>query len=228
MITGPKPVLPESRRRLADLIDHTLLKPETTISDIERICQEALTYGFAAVCVNPALLPAVVAALKGSAVRPCTVAGFPLGANTTASKAFEAGEAAASGAAEVDMVLSVGAIKQKEYAKALNDIREVVRSAGHQCHIKVILETCLLTDQEKKTACKLALDAGAHFVKTSTGFSTGGATLHDITLMRATVGNQIGVKASGGIRSLADAEAMLAAGASRIGTSAGVRIVTTP
>lgn len=220
--------IPESRRRIAAMIDHTLLKPEATVHDMERLCQEALDYGFAAVCVNPALLAPVVAALKGSATLPCTVAGFPLGATTTASKAFEAGEAAAAGAREVDMVLAIGAIKQKDYARALTDIREVVRAAGAQCSVKVILETCLLTDDEKVTACKLAMEAGARFVKTSTGLSTGGATPHDIALMRATVGSHVGVKASGGIRSLADAEALIAAGANRIGTSAGITIVTSP
>lgn len=228
MNTGSRPFIPEPRRRLAATIDHTLLKPEATVSDVEQICQEALTYGFAAVCINPALLPTAVNALRGSAIRPCTVAGFPLGATTTASKAFEAGEAAAAGAREVDMVLAVGAIKQRDYTRALHDIRAVVRAAGPQCDIKVILETCLLTDEEKIISCQLALEAGAHFVKTSTGLSTGGATLHDVALMRAAVGTRTGVKASGGIRSLAEAKAMLAAGASRIGTSAGVSIVTTP
>lgn len=210
------------------MIDHTLLKAEATTRDVERLCEEARTYAFGAVCINPWLLPTAVRALSGALTAPCTVVGFPLGATTTTSKAFEAGEAAAAGAREVDMVLAVGAIKQKDFARALTDIREVVRAAGSSCIVKVILETCLLTDEEKISSCQLALDAGAHFVKTSTGLNTGGATLHDIALMRATVGNRAGVKASGGIRSLADAEAMIAAGASRIGTSAGISIVTTP
>jgi len=161
-------------------------------------------------------------------VIPCTVVGFPLGATTTAAKAFEAGEAARAGALEVDMVLAIGAIKQKDYTHALADMKAVVEAAGPGCGVKVILETCLLTDEEKVTACKLALEAGVRFVKTSTGLSTGGATLHDVALMRATVGQQAGVKASGGIRNRAEAEAMVAAGANRIGTSAGIAIVSTP
>lgn len=208
------------------MIDHTLLKPEATAHDVERLCEEAKVYGFVAVCINPSFLPTAVRALTGTLILPCTVIGFPLGATT--SKAFEAGEAAAAGAREVDMVLAVGAIKQKDYAAALADIHDVVRSVGSSCAVKVILETCLLNDAEKVTACQLALDAGAAFVKTSTGFNIGGATLHDVALMRATVGNRAGVKASGGIRSLADAEAMIAAGANRIGTSAGISMVTTP
>lgn len=215
-------------RHLASLIDHTLLKPEATRGDIERLCGEARQHGFAAVCVNPVLLPAAVSNLAGSPVIPCTVAGFPLGASTTASKAFEAAEAARAGAREVDMVLAIGALKQKDYAAVLADMRTVVLAAGPGCGIKVILETCLLTDDEKITACKLALEAGVRFVKTSTGLNTGGATLHDVALMRATVGQQAGVKASGGIRNRADAEAMVAAGANRIGTSAGIAIVTAP
>jgi deoxyribose-phosphate aldolase len=210
------------------MIDHTLLKPEGTARDVERLCADAITYGFAAVCVNPWLLPTAVRALAGSSTIPCTVIGFPLGATTPASKAFEAGEAAAAGAREVDMVLAIGAIKQKAYEVALADIRAVVRAAGSSCSVKVILETCLLNDEEKVLACQLALEAGARFVKTSTGFSTGGATLHDVTLMRTTVGARAGVKASGGIRTLAEAEAMIAAGANRLGTSAGISMVTTP
>lgn len=210
------------------MIDHTLLKPEGTARDVERLCEDAIAYGFAAVCVNPWLLPTAVRALAGTPTIPCTVIGFPLGATTPASKAFEAGEAAAAGAREVDMVLAIGAIKQKAYEVALADIRAVVRAAGSSCSVKVILETCLLTDEEKVTACQLALEAGARFVKTSTGFSTGGATLHDVSLMRATVGSRAGVKASGGIRTLAEAEAMIAAGANRLGTSAGISMVTTP
>ena len=222
-----KIILPEARRRIAALIDHTLLKPEATAQDVERLCEEAIAYDFAAVCVNPWLLPIAVRALTGSSVRPCTVVGFPLGANTTTSKAFEAGEAAAAGAREVDMVLAVGAIKQKDYARASADLRAVVQAAGSLGSVKVILETCLLMDDEKVIACKLALEAGVHFVKTSTGLNSGGATIHDVALMRATVGDRAGVKASGGIRSLADAEAMIHAGANRIGTSAGISIVAT-
>ncbi len=221
-------ILPENRRRIAAFIDHTFLKPEATAHDIERLCEEAKTYGFAAICVNPSLLPVAVRALAGELTLPCTVVGFPLGATTSASKAFEAGEAASCGAREVDMVLAIGAMKMKNYAVAFADIQAVVKAAGSSCKVKVILETCLLNDKEKITACKLAVDAGAHFVKTSTGLNAGGATSHDVALMRATVGTRAGVKASGGIRTLADAEAMILAGANRIGTSAGITIVTTP
>ncbi len=223
-----KIILPENRRHLAAMIDHTLLKPEATARDVERLCEEAVAYGFAAVCINPALLAIAVRSLANTNPIPCTVVGFPLGATTTASKAFEAGEAADAGAREVDMVLAVGALKQKDYAATLNDIRHVVRAAGTSCSVKVILETCLLNDEEKVTACKLALEAGARFVKTSTGLNSGGATPHDVALMRATVGTRAGVKASGGIRTLTDAEAMITAGATRIGTSAGIAIVSTP
>ena len=215
-------------RRLASMIDHTLLKSDATCRDIETLCEEARQYGFAAVCVNPVMLSVAVRNLAGTKVIPCTVVGFPLGATTTAAKAFEAEEAARAGALEVDMVLAIGAIKQKDYATALTDMKAVVKAVGPGCGVKVILETCLLTDGEKIIACKLALEAGVRFVKTSTGLSTGGATLHDVALMRATVGQQAGVKASGGIRNRADAEAMVAAGANRIGTSAGIAIVTTP
>ncbi len=219
--------LTDSGRCLAAMIDHTLLKPEGTARDVERLCEEAIAYGFAAVCVNPWLLPTAVHALSGTpTILPCTVIGFPLGATTPASKAFEAGEAASAGAREVDMVLAIGALKQKAYETVLSDIRAVVRAAGSSCSVKVILEICLLNDEEKVRACQLAVEAGAHFVKTSTGFSTGGATLHDVRLMRTTVGSRAGVKASGGIRTLAEAEAMIAAGANRIGTSAGISIVT--
>ena len=224
---APVPLSP-SRQDLASLIDHTLLKPEATGRDVERLCAEARQYGFAAVCVNPALLPVAVANLQDSPVIPCTVAGFPLGASTAAVKAYEAGRAAEAGAREVDMVLAIWAIKQRSYAEAYADMRAVVDAAGPGCGVKVILETCLLTDEEKVTACKLALGAGVRFVKTSTGLSTGGATPGDVALMRATVGPRAGVKASGGIRTLADAEAMIKAGANRIGTSAGITIVTSP
>jgi deoxyribose-phosphate aldolase len=218
----------EAGLRLAGMIDHTLLKPEAGFQDIERLCGEALRYGFASVCVNPAMLPVVVERLSGTRILPCTVAGFPLGATTTPSKAYEAGEAAQSGAREIDMVLAVWAIKQKAYSTALDDIKAVVRSAGSSCGVKVILETCLLTDEEKVIACKVALDAGARFVKTSTGLNSGGATTHDVALMRTTVGAKIGVKAAGGIKTLANAEAMVKAGATRIGTSSGITIVSKP
>ncbi len=211
---------------IARLIDHTLLQPGTTPADAERLCEEAMTYGFCSVCVFPALLPTVASHLAGTTVRPCTVVGFPHGANLTCTKAAEAASAAANGAREVDMVLAIWAIKSGQYTLAATDIREVVNAAGSGCTVKVILETCLLTDDEKSLACKLAVDNGAAFVKTSTGLSTGGATVHDVALLRRTVGPTMGVKASGGIRTTRDALAMIAAGASRLGTSAGIRIVT--
>ncbi len=213
-------------KHLASMIDHTFLKQDGTARDVERLCGEARDYGFCAVCVLPALLPVAVANLKGSSVIPCTVAGFPLGASTTASKAFEAGEAAAAGAREVDMVLAVWAIRDRQFQRAQLDIASVVKAAGPGCNIKVIIEACLLTDEEKITACRLAVAAGARFVKTSTGLAGGGATISDVRLMRATVGPQIGVKASGGIRSAGEAAALLEAGANRLGTSAGIAIVT--
>ena len=226
---NPEPArLSEKRQRLAAMIDHTLLKPEATTANIERLCEEAICYRFASVCVNPAMLPAAVVLLEGSPVIPCTVIGFPLGATSTATKAFEADHAASCGAREIDMVMAIWAIKQHAHTPALSDMKAVVAAAGPQCGVKVILEACLLTDDEKTTACRLAMEAGAKFVKTSTGFNTGGATQHDIALMRATVGPLMGVKASGGIRTLADAETMIAAGASRLGTSAGIAIVTAP
>ena len=211
---------------MAPLIDHTLLKPDSGRRDVERLCREARFYGFGAVCVLPALLSTAVESLKGSAVIPGTVAGFPLGASTTATKAYEAGEASVAGAREVDMVLAVWAVKEGRYRLAQDDIAAVVNAVGPHCGVKVILETCLLTDDEKIAACKLAVAAGARFVKTSTGLAGGGATAHDVRLMRATVGPETGVKASGGIRTLADAQTMVQAGANRIGTSAGVIIVT--
>lgn len=217
-----------SSASLAPLIDHTLLQPGTTPADAERLCEEALTYGFCSVCVFPALLPVVARRLSGTAVIPCTVAGFPHGASLTRTKAGEAATAAAAGAREVDMVIALWALKCREYRVAGDDIRDVVKAASPSCTVKVILETCLLTDEEKILACKLAMDNGAAFVKTSTGFSTGGATPDDVALMRRTVGTALGVKASGGIRTRQNALAMIDAGASRIGTSSGIKIVTEP
>jgi len=227
-MTTPADSVPETRRPLASMIDHTILKPEAGIPDVERICAEARQYGFAAVCVNPALLPVAVRCLQGSTVAPCTVVGFPLGALPSDCKAFETGRAVAAGAREVDMVIALWALKQHDYGTVLDDMRAVVRAAGSACAVKVILETCLLTDDEKLTACKIALEAGVQFVKTSTGFSTGGATARDVALLRGAVGTRAGVKASGGIRSLPEALAMVKAGANRIGTSAGITIVTSP
>lgn len=211
---------------IARLIDHTLLKPEATSDKIVNLCSEAREHGFASVCVNPFWVPVAVQELVGSAVKTCTVAGFPLGANTTAAKIFEAGKALRSGAQEIDMVINIGALLSGDFAAVLADIRGIVEeSHGAGAIVKVILETCLLTNEQKVTACKLAVEGGADFVKTSTGFSTGGATLEDIALMRKTVGPTVGVKASGGIRSFADVMKMVEVGATRIGTSSGVAIV---
>lgn len=209
---------------LAKLIDHTLLKPDAGAEAIEKLCQEAIQYQFAAVCIQPCYVQLVAQCLQGSSVQVCTVIGFPLGANQTTVKAFEAAQAAKDGAQELDMVLHIGALKTglDEYVR--KDIRAVVEAAPGRT-IKVILETGLLTDEEKSRACELVVQAGAHFVKTSTGFGAGGATVEDIRLMRSIVGPSFGVKASGGIRTLEDAQRMLAAGASRIGTSAGPSLV---
>ncbi len=207
------------------LIDHTLLKPEATPEQIERLCAEAREHGFASVCVNPTYVARCAELLSGSGVAVCTVVGFPLGATTSAVKAFEAREAVEQGASEVDMVIAIGRLKAGEHDAVEEDIRlvaAVAHTGGAIC--KVIIETALLTDEEKTAVCQLAVRAGADFVKTSTGFAASGATLHDVALMRGAVGPQIGVKAAGGIRSLADAQAMVKAGATRLGTSAGVQI----
>lgn len=210
---------------IAKCIDHTVLKPQTTEAAVRRLCAEAAEYGFASVCVNPCWVSLCAELLRGTGVAVCTVIGFPLGANTSAVKAFEAAEAIRQGATEVDMVLNVGALKDGNTDQVRDDIAAVVEAARGKALVKVILETCLLTDEEKRIACRLAKEAGADYVKTSTGFSTGGATEADIALMRAEVGPDMGVKASGGIRDYAAAQAMLRAGASRIGASAGVQIV---
>lgn len=210
---------------IAKLIDHTILKPQATESDVRKLCAEAAEYGFASVCVNPCHVALCAELLQGTDVKVCTVIGFPLGANISAVKAFEAVEAIRQGATEVDMVLNVGAMKEGKHDLVRADIAAVVAAAKGQALVKVILETCLLTDEEKRIACRLAKEAGADYVKTSTGFSTGGATAADIALMRAEVGHDMGVKASGGIRDYAAARAMIQAGASRIGASAGVQIV---
>jgi len=209
---------------LAALIDHTLLAPDATAAAIETLCAEAVTHGFMAVCVNPWHLPRAVACLHGETPQPITVAGFPLGASQTLAKAREAGLAVEQGAAEVDMVLNLGALKSGEADLVRLDVAEVVRACAG-ASVKVILETCLLTDAEKELACRLAVEAGAAYVKTSTGFSRSGATVADVALLRRVVGAKVGVKASGGIRSLADLRRMVAAGADRIGASAGVGIM---
>lgn len=211
---------------IARIIDHTLLKPDAKPEEIEKICREAAEYNFASVCINPCYVPLAAGKLHDSSVKVCTVIGFPLGATTTRSKVSEAEEAIASGAREVDMVINIGRLKAGDDMYVTNDIREVVGIAHNKsCVAKVIIETCLLTDEEKEKACLLAKSAGADFVKTSTGFSKGGATAADVSLMRKAVGPDMGVKASGGVRSYADALEMIRAGASRIGTSSGVKIV---
>lgn len=213
-----------STAAFASFFDHTLLKPDASPRQIEALCQEALTLGAASVCVNPCYVPLAAQLLSGSAVRVCTVVGFPLGATTSAQKAYEAASAQAAGAQEVDMVLNVGYLKAGDLAAVQADIAQV-RSAVQDATLKVILETCLLTQEGIVTACRLAQAAGADFVKTSTGFSTAGATAEDVALMRRTVGPDMGVKAAGGIRTLADALRMLEAGANRLGCSASVTIV---
>ena len=212
------------KKTIAAMIDHTLLKPEATPAQIEKLCAEAAEYHFASVCVNPVYIPLAARLLKGTGVKVCCVVGFTLGAIAPEQKAAEAASCAAMGAEELDMVIHVGAAKAGDWALVQRDIEGVVKAAaGHT--VKVIIETCLLTDEEKVKACEAAKAAGADFVKTSTGFSTGGATTHDIALMRKTVGPEMGVKASGGIRDYETAMAMIEAGANRIGASAGIAIV---
>ncbi|WP_418127414.1 deoxyribose-phosphate aldolase [Streptococcus parasuis] len=210
--------------RLNKYIDHTILKPETTQEQVEKILSEAKEYDFASVCVNPTWVSLAAESLKDSDVKVCTVIGFPLGANTSAVKAFETKDAIANGADEIDMVINVGALKTGNDALVLDDIKAVVDASGDKL-VKVIIEACLLTDDEKVRACQLSKEAGADYVKTSTGFSTGGATVADVALMRKTVGPDMGVKASGGARSYEDAIAFIEAGASRIGASSGVAIM---
>ncbi|HEM3721499.1 TPA: deoxyribose-phosphate aldolase [Streptococcus suis] len=210
--------------KLNKYIDHTILKPETTQEQVEKILAEAKEYDFASVCVNPTWVVLAAESLKDSDVKVCTVIGFPLGANTPAVKAFETKDAISNGADEIDMVINIGALKTGNYDLVLEDIKAVVEASGDKL-VKVIIEACLLTDDEKVKACQLSQEAGADYVKTSTGFSTGGATVADVALMRKTVGPDMGVKASGGARSYEDAIAFIEAGASRIGTSSGVAIM---
>ena len=212
-------------QNFARMIDHTLLKAEATKEQIEKLCTEAKQFNFASVCVNPTWVKKSSELLQGSDVLVCTVIGFPLGANTPAVKAFEVKDAIANGANEVDMVINIGALKDKNYDLVQADIAAVVEAAKGSALVKVIIESCLLTDEEKVKACELAVAAGADYVKTSTGFSTGGATAADIALMRKTVGPDLGVKASGGVRSLEDMKSMVEAGATRIGASSGVAIM---
>ena len=210
---------------MAKYIDHTFLKPEASVNDVRKICDEAKKYHCASVCVNPSYIQYVAQQLEGSGVTPCCVIAFPFGTCTPETKAFEAADAATKGAREIDMVINVGAIKSGDWMLVKRDIEGVVNAVKGRATVKVIIEACLLTDEEKVKACTVAKLAGAHFVKTSTGYSTGGATVEDIRLMRETVGPDIGVKASGGVRTYADAVAMINAGANRIGASAGVAIV---
>lgn len=213
-------------KTLAGMIDHTLLKPDAIESEITVLCEEALKYKFASVCVNPSYVKFCSEIIKGSHVKVCTVIGFPLGATTTESKQFEAEEALSNGAGEIDMVINIGKLKNGEFKFVFDEIKLLADTAKRSSAIcKVILETALLTDEEKIIACIICKQAGAGFVKTSTGFSKSGATAEDIALMRYVVGNSIGVKASGGIRTREDAEIMIKSGASRIGASAGIKIV---
>jgi deoxyribose-phosphate aldolase len=214
---------------LAKMIDHTLLKPDATPEQIAQLCFEARKYGFASVCVNPAWVKLCAQLLEGSPVKVCTVIGFPLGATAPEVKAFEAQKAIEDGASEIDMVINIGALKARDLELVAKDIRGVVKAAHDRgALVKVILETVLLTDEEKTIACMLSKEAGADFVKTSTGFAGGGATVHDVELMRRVVGPEMGVKASGGVRTFEEAESMIKAGATRIGASAGVKIIQGP
>ena len=224
-ITSTVGVIPDDKS-LAGMIDHTLLKPDATADKIAQLCFEATKYHFASVCVNPTNVKLCADLLKGSDVKVCTVIGFPLGATSTEVKVFETKNALENGATEIDMVINIGALKAKDNELVARDIHEVVETAHTAgALVKVIIETALLTDEEKVIACLLAKEAGADYVKTSTGFSSGGATVHDVALMRKTVGPDLGVKAAGGIHSHEEAEQMIAAGATRIGASAGIKII---
>ncbi|AQS06973.1 deoxyribose-phosphate aldolase [Clostridium beijerinckii] len=211
---------------IAKYIDHTILKPEATVEDVKKLCKEAKEYNFASVCVNGCYAKLVSTELMGTDVKTCVVVGFPLGAMTKEAKAFETNQAIENGANEIDMVINVGALKDKNYSLLKEDIEAVVNAAKGKALVKVIIETCLLTDEEKVKACEIAKEAKADFVKTSTGFSSGGATKEDIALMRKTVGSDLGVKASGGVRDFKTATDMINAGASRIGASASISIVS--
>lgn len=225
-VTPPVPAPMSGDPALASMIDHTLLKPEATRDDILGLCREARQFGFASVCINPWWAPLAAEQLHGTTVKVCTVVGFPLGATLPAVKRFEAAEAAKLGAQEIDMVLNVGALRSGDFDAVRLDIRGVAEAAHAGCAIlKVILETALLDDEQKVAACMLAQAAGADFVKTSTGFGPGGATARDVELMRFVVGERLGVKAAGGVRSLEDLKRMISAGATRIGASASVKMM---
>ncbi|WP_026700345.1 deoxyribose-phosphate aldolase [Salibacterium aidingense] len=211
---------------LASMIDHTLLKPESTQEQVLQLCEEAETHQFASVCINPSMVPAAYEVLKDTKVKVCTVIGFPLGATLTSVKAFEAEKAIAEGASEIDMVINIGALKSGKEKDVRSDMEAVVQAASDKALVKVIIETVLLTEKEKEKACSLAVQAGADFVKTSTGFAGGGATLEDVKLMKRVVGGQVKVKASGGVKDEQTALAMIEAGADRLGTSSGTAIVS--
>ena len=210
---------------LSKYIDHTILKPDAKKSDVIRLCDEAIKFKFASVCINPVHVKFIADKLKDSGVKTCTVIGFPLGANTTDVKVFEATKAIDEGAEEIDMVINIGAVKDGDFDFVENDIKAVVNAAKNKAIVKVIIETCLLTDEEKVEVCKRCVNAGADFVKTSTGFSTGGATKEDVALMKNTVKDKALVKASGGVRTIEAALSMIEAGADRIGTSSGTSFV---
>lgn len=211
---------------IARYIDHTLLKADASKEEVIKLCSEAKEYNFFSVCINPSFVSISKSQLEGTDVKVCTVIGFPLGATTTQTKAFETKDAIENGADEVDMVINISKLKDKDYDYVLSDIKSVVDASNKKALVKVIIETCLLTDEEKIKACELAKEAGADFVKTSTGFSTSGATKEDIKMMRNTVGKEMGVKASGGVRTYEDAVLMIENGATRIGASASVAIAT--
>jgi deoxyribose-phosphate aldolase len=213
-----------TRQQLASMIDHSLLRPNATLEELKRVCQEAIEYGFKAVCINPIFVADAVSLLKGKDVVVCSVVGFPFGTHSSEIKAKETTEVIERGAREVDMVIWVGALKEKKDRDVVKDIRAVV-DAARGCPVKVILETCYLTEEEKVRGCRLVMEAGAAFVKTSTGFASEGATVEDVKLMRRTVGKDFGVKAAGGIRTLDNALKMIEAGANRLGTSGSVAII---
>jgi deoxyribose-phosphate aldolase len=223
----------EELRKIAKMIDHTLLKPEASYEQVKQLCEEAIEYGFASVCINSGNVTLAVELLKGSGIPVCSVVGFPLGAATTKTKVFETKEAIENGAKEIDMVINIGALKSRDYARVGSDIEEIVIAAKGKAIVKVIIETCLLTEDEKIRACEIAKEAKADFVKTSTGFGSGGATVEDIKLMRRVVGPNVGVKASGGVSDYQIAAAMLDAGACtlgdynlcRLGTSKSINII---
>jgi deoxyribose-phosphate aldolase len=223
---GPNSVSKMTGAEMAQYIDHTLLKPEANRTALDKLCEEAILHGFKAVCVNSSWVAYVAEKLKGTNIAACSVIGFPLGAMCFPAKAFEARQAVEDGAQELDMVLNIGAMKSGDFKAVEQDIQAVRREANSPVVLKVIIETCLLTEDEKAKACEIAQSAGADFVKTSTGFSAGGATPEDVILMRNVVGPRMGVKASGGIKDFKTAAAMIAAGATRIGAGAGVAIVS--